>query len=151
MVNPALGARGESRAVRYCANRIRMVQSMINPGTFRWDFGTGTFRPVVPKCTGIWYAKVLSLSHLRPIYNNYILLLVYNHCYFSLLFIFSNFQTIYFSIKLFLALKVRFKRKLLKKWQKKRIHVPTTHLNWKTVNHQQFPGTNFQFYSYFRN
>ena len=60
----------------------------------------------------------------------------------------SNFQTIYFSTKGFLALKVRFRRKLLKKLQK--IPIPTTHLNWKTVNHQQFPGTILQFYIYFR-
>ena len=62
-------------------------------------------------------------------------------CYIIIVNFVSNFQTVYFSTKVFLALKVRFKRKLLKKWQK--IPIPTTHLNWKTVNPQQFQGTIF--------
>ena len=66
-----------------------------------------------------------------------------------LFFIFSNFQTIYFSAKVFLALQVRLKRKLLKKSQQ--IPIPTTHLKWKTANHQHFPGTILNFYGYFRN
>ena len=66
-----------------------------------------------------------------------------------LFFIFSNFQTIYFSTKAFPALQVRFKRKLLKKGGEKIIH--TIQINWKTVPHQKFPVSILKFYIYFRN
>ena len=38
-----------------------------------------------------------------------------------------------------------------KKTAEERTKETNTHLNWKTVNHQQFPGTILQFYIFFRN
>ena len=63
-----------------------------------------------------------------------------------LFFIFSNFQTIYFLAKVFPALQVRFRRKLLKKGKKYLIH--TTQINWKTVPHLV---SILHFYIYFKN
>jgi len=53
----------------------------------------------------------------------------------------------FFSTKLFPALQVRSIKKLLKKGQKKlHVHViPTSHLNWKTALHQQFPSSILEF------
>ena len=98
-----------------------------------------------------WYFPFFPFDLLLEVLDSLLRIIIF--CYIIiviLFFIFSNFQAIYLLIKVFPVLQVWSRRKLLKKGQKKRIPA-TTHCNWKTAIHQQFPGSILQFYIYSRN